>query len=151
MRLKSDYDIFVAGKVVPYEKIIRLVNEDRLTLREISKKFNLTKDICSIFNENICASLALGKHMASIRLEETRKCIYPMLVKDFTYIKRAKGDKFNTKTIVKSLAKQDPNFTQDLVAIRAFIKYNDVAKVASELNTTEDTIKFILNKYYIIA
>ncbi len=55
------------------------------------------------------------------------------------------------KTIVKSLAKQDPNFTQDLVAIRAFIKYNDIAKVASELNTTEDTIKFILNKYYIIA
>ena len=151
MRLKSDYDIFVAGKVAPYEKIIRLVNEDRLTLREISNKFNLTKDICSIFNENICASLALGKHMATIRLEETRKCIYPMLVKDFTYIKRAKGDKFNTKTIVKSLAKQDPNFTQDLVAIRGFIKYNDVAKVASELNTTEDTIKFILNKYYIIA
>lgn len=151
MRLKSDYDIFRANKVAPYEKIIHLVNEDRLTLREISKKFKLTKDICSIFNENICASLALGKHMATIRLEETRKCIYPMLVKDFTYIKRAKGDKFNTKTIVKSLAKQDPNFTQDLVAIRAFIKYNDVAKVASELNTTEDTIKFILNKYYIIA
>ncbi|MFC2759288.1 hypothetical protein, partial [Hallella multisaccharivorax] len=57
---------FRANKVAPYEKIIRLVNEDRLTLREISKKFNLTKDICSIFNEqtnpffpSICIHLSI--------------------------------------------------------------------------------------------
>ncbi len=77
------------------KKIIRLVNEDCLTLREISKKFNLTKDICSIFNENICASLAFRQTYGYYQIRRNSNVSTLCSWKTSIILKRAKGDKFN--------------------------------------------------------
>ena len=147
-RLYSDYNILKADNI-PYTKIIRLISEGRLTLREINLRLKLPRKVQFYINHNIFASLIIGKSVEDLILEENRRCIYPTMIGDNTYITRAKG-RPNIQSVINMLTTVDPEFINDLNKIKVIIEYgNNHEAILSKLGCTEDELKSLMTKYYI--
>ncbi len=147
-RLHSDYNIFKADKI-PYSKIIKLIRENRLTLREINEQLKLPKRVQFYLNNNIFAALILNKCPEDIVLEENRRCVFPSMCGDYTYITRSKG-RPNIKSMISTLTAADPdNFLNDLKKIKVIIENKDRDTILSKLGCTEDELKSLMTKYYI--
>lgn len=147
-RLHSDYNIFKADKI-PYSKIIKLLRENRLTLREINEQLKLPKRVQFYLNNNIFAALVLNKCPEDIMLEENRRCVYPSMCGDYTYIIRAKG-RANVRSMISILTTADPeHFLNDLKKIKIIIECKDRKTMLAKLNCTEDELKSLMTKYYI--
>lgn len=147
-RLYSDYNILKADQI-PFTKIMRLINEGRLTLREINLRLKLPRKVQFYINHNIFASLLIGKSVEDLTLEENRKCIYPTMCGDNTYITRAKG-RPNIQAVIRALSAVDPDFLEDLNKIKVIIEHNGNTEVIlSKLGCTEDELKSLMTKYYI--
>ena len=147
-RLHSDYNIFKADKI-PYSKIIKLLRENRLTLREINEQLKLPKRVQFYINNNIFAALILNKCPEDIVLEENRRCVYPSMCGDYTYIVRVKG-RANIRSMVSFLTAADSeHFLDDLKKIKTIIEYKDHKTILTKLNCTENELKSLMTKYYI--
>lgn len=147
-RLYSDYNILKADNI-PYTKIMRLISEGRLTLREINLRLKLPRKVQFYINHNIFASLLIGKCVEDLTLEENRKCIYPTMIGDNTYITRAKG-RPNIQAVIRVLSAADPEFINDLNKIKVIIECNnDHEAILAKLGCTEDELKSLMTKYYI--
>lgn len=146
-RLYSDFNILKANKV-PYDKMIELINEGRLTLREIDQELKLPKLVKFYINKNIFASLLINRSIDDIIIEENRKCVYPTMCGDNTYLIRVKG-RANVRTMISVLTTVDDNFVHDLEAIKAIIEHKDPAKVIEVTGLTEEELKSLMTKYYI--
>ena len=147
-RLYSDYNILKADNI-PYTKIMRLISEGRLTLREINLRLKLPRKVQFYINHNIFASLLIGKSVEDLTLEENRKCIYPTMIGDNTYITRAKG-RPNIQSVINILTTVDPEFLNDLNKIKVIIENNgNTEAILAKLGCTEDELKSLMTKYYI--
>lgn len=139
-RLHSDYNLFKSNEI-PYNKIIKLINSGVVTLREIHSQLNLPKSIRFYLANNIIVSHLIGKTYDDIYLEEHRKCIYPLLKGDRTYLKRIKlhATVDNVKHMLSSI---DPKFDSDLEKLKCIANGNTT-------NITEEELKSLMTKYYI--
>ena len=147
-RLYSDYNILKSDQI-PFTNIMRLISEGRLTLREINLRLKLPRKVQFYINHNIFASLLIGKSVEDLTLEENRKCIYPTMCGDNTYITRAKG-RANIQSVINALSAVDPDFIEDLNKIKVIIEYRgDHEAILSKLGCTEDELKSLMTKYYI--
>ena len=147
-RLYSDYNILKADNI-PYTKIMRLISEGRLTLREINLRLKLPRKVQFYINHNIFASLLIGKSVEDLTLEENRKCIYPTMIGDNTYITRAKG-RPNIQSVINMLTTVDPEFLNDLNKIKVIIENTgNTEAILAKLGCTEDELKSLMTKYYI--
>ena len=112
-----------------------------LTLREINLRLKLPRKVQFYINHNIFASLLIGKSVEDLTLEENRKCIYPTMCGDNTYITRAKG-RANIQAVIRALSAVDPDFIEDLNKIKVIIEYHgDHNAILSKLGCTEDELK----------
>lgn len=146
-RLYSDFNIFKAN-AIPYDKIIKFIREGRLTLREINKQLNLPKKVQFYINNNIFVALLIGKSFEDIMIEENRKCVYPTMCGDNTYIIRSKG-RPNIESMINILSSADSEFINDLEKIKVIIELKDHDKILDKLQCTEDELKSLMTKYYI--
>lgn len=146
-RLFSDYNIIKANKI-PYNTIIKLINRRHLTLREINTRLNLPKRIQFYINTNVFAALLVGRSIDDIFTEECRKCVFPSICGDNTYLVRVKG-KAGLKPIINILSRRDSNFLHDLKKIEVIAKYKDIDKAIEHLECTKDELNSLMTKYYI--
>lgn len=147
-RLHSDYNIFKANKI-PYDKIIRLINENVLTIREINFELGLPKNIRFYVSNNIIVSYLIGKTIEEISIEENRKCVYPTMIGDRTYLSRVKS-RPSVRELASMLKSNDPDFVSDLEKIKVIIECGDNEELILEnLNITKEELNSLMTKYYI--